>query len=73
MLQAPIHGQECEKDGDDKPNNGAARHRKLALAIFECGRSGLAGWTRQRRAETSHDATKAAIRRISLGPASNGA
>jgi hypothetical protein len=33
MLQAPIDGQEREKDGDDKPNNGGARHRKLALAI----------------------------------------
>jgi hypothetical protein len=33
MLQAPIHGQEREKDGDDNPNNRAARHRELALAI----------------------------------------
>jgi hypothetical protein len=45
----------------------------VPTAVFECGRSGLARWTRQRRAETSHDATKAAICRISLGSAGNGA
>jgi hypothetical protein len=33
MLQAPIHGQEREKDGDDKPRNGAARHPRCRRGI----------------------------------------
>jgi hypothetical protein len=52
MLQAPIDGQEREKDGDDKPNNGGARHRKLALAINRPCKSPLERSRRHRKSPT---------------------